>query len=44
MAADHGNDDEIEMPLFRSWAVFNSMVTDKRTIQSDLGYFPVITA
>ena len=28
--------------LFASWTVFNSMVTDKCTIQSDLNYFPVI--
>ena len=44
MAANHSNDDEIEMPPLGSWIVFNSMVTNKRTIQSDLDYFPVITA
>ena len=32
MAANHSNDDEIEMPPFGSWTVFNSVVTDKRTI------------
>ena len=42
MAANHSNDDEIEMPSFGSQTVFNSMVTNKRTIQSDLDYFPVI--
>ena len=42
MAANHSNDDEIEMPPFGSWTVFNSVVTDKRTIQYDLDYFPVI--
>ena len=42
MAANHGNDDEIEMPPFRLWTVFSSMVTDTRTIQSDLDYFSVI--
>ena len=42
MAANHSNDDEIEMSPFGSWKVFNSMVTDKRTIQSDLDYFLVI--
>ena len=41
LAANHSNDDEIEMPSFGSWTVFNSMVTDKRTIQSDIDYFPV---
>ena len=39
MAANYSNDDK---PPFGSWTVFNSMVTDKRTIQSDLDYFPVI--
>ena len=42
MAANRSNDDEIEMPPFKSWTVFKSMVTDKRTIQSDLDHFPVI--
>ena len=42
IAANHINDNEIEMPPFGSWIVFNSVVTDNRTIQSDLGYFPVI--
>ena len=42
MAANHSNDDEIEMPSFGSQTVFNSVVTNKRTIQSDLDYFPVI--
>ena len=42
MAANHGNDEEIEMSPFESWSVFKSMATDKRTIQSDLDYFPVI--
>ena len=42
MAANDGNADEIEMPPFGSWTVFNSMVTDKPTIQSYLDYFPVI--
>ena len=42
MAVNHSNDDEIEMPPFGSWIVFSSMVTNKRTIQSDLDYFPLI--
>ena len=42
MASNHSNNDEIETPPFGSWTVFNSMVTDNRTIQSDLDYFPVI--
>ena len=42
MAVSHSNDDEIEMPPFGSWIVFSSMVTNKRTIQSDIDYFPVI--
>ena len=42
MAANEINDDEIKMPPFGSWIVFNSMVTDNRTIQSDLDYFPVV--
>ena len=42
IAANHINDNEIEMPPFGSWIVFNSMVTDNRTIQSDLDFFPVI--
>ena len=42
MVANHGNDDEIAMAPFGSWTVFSSMVTDKRTIQPDLGYFSVI--
>ena len=42
IAANYINDNEIEMPPFVSWIVFNSMVTDNRTIQSDLDYFPVI--
>ena len=42
MAANQGNDDEREMPPFGSWTVFNSMVANKRIIQSDLDYFPVI--
>ena len=42
MASNHSNNDEIEMPPFGSWTVFNSMVTDNCTIQSDLDYFPVI--
>ena len=42
MAASHSTDDEIEMPPFKSWTLFNSMVTHKRTIQSDLDYFSVI--
>ena len=42
MTANHINDDEIEMPFFGSWTVFNSMVADKCTIQSNLDYFPVI--
>ena len=29
------------MPPFGSWTVFESMVTDKRTVQSDLDYSPV---
>ena len=36
MAANHSNEDEIEMPAFGSWTVFILLVTDKRTIQSDL--------
>ena len=31
MASNHGNDDEIKIPPSGSWAVFNSVVTDKRT-------------
>ena len=42
MAANHSNDDEIEMPPFTSWTVFNSVVTDKRTIQYDLDHLPLI--
>ena len=42
MAANHSNDDEIKIPPFGSWIVFNSMVTDKNTIQYNLDYFPVI--
>ena len=42
MAANHSNDDKIEMPPLGSWTVFSLLVTDKRTIQSDLNYFPVI--
>ena len=42
MAANHSNDDEIEMPPFGSWTVFNSMVADQHAIQSDLDYFPVL--
>ena len=42
MAANYSNDDKIEIPPFGSWTVFNSMVTNKRTIQSDLDYFPLI--
>ena len=34
------NDDEIQTPPFGSWTVFNSMVTNKRTIKSD--FLPVI--
>ena len=41
MIANHSNDDEIEIAPVESWTVFNLMVTDKRTIQSDLDYFPV---
>ena len=36
MTADHCNDEETELPLFGSWTVFNSMVTEKHTLQSDL--------
>ena len=36
MAANHSNEDEIEMPAFGSWTVFILLVTDKRTIQSDM--------
>ena len=43
MTDNHSNNDEIETPPFGSWTVFNSMLTDKRTIQSDLDYFPVNT-
>ena len=43
MTANPGNDNEIEMPSFGLWIVFNSMVIDKRTIQADLDYLPVIT-
>ena len=45
MADNHSNDGEIEMPSLGLWSVFNSTVTDKRTIQtiqSDLNYFPLI--
>ena len=42
MAAKHSNDDEIEVPPFGSQTVFNSMVIDKCTIQSDLDDFLVI--
>ena len=42
MAANQGNDDEREMPPFGSWTVFNPMVANKRIIESDLDYFPVI--
>ena len=36
MAANYTADDGIEMPPLGSWTVFNSMTTDKRTVQSDL--------
>ena len=36
------NDDEIQTPPFGSWTVFNSMVTNKRTIKSYLDFLPVI--
>ena len=42
MAANHSNDDEIEMSPFGSRTMFNTVVTDKRTIQHGLDYFPVI--
>ena len=32
MAANYSNDDEIDMTPFGSWTVFNSVITDKRTI------------
>ena len=35
------NDDEIQTPPFGAWTVFNSMVTNKRTIKSDLDFLPV---
>ena len=40
MAANHSNDDRVEIPPCGSWTVFDSMVADKHTIQSDLGFFP----
>lgn len=42
MAANHSNDDEIEMPPFGSETMFNSLVINTRTIQSDLVYVLVI--
>ena len=42
MAANHSNDDEIEILPFGSWTVFKSMVNDNCTIQSDLDSLVVI--
>ena len=42
LAANHSNDDEVEMPPFGSGTVLNSMATNKRTIQSNLNFFLVI--
>ena len=42
MTANNTDDDELEMPFFGSWTMFNSMVMDKHTTQTDLDYFLVI--
>ena len=42
MAANHSNDDEIEMPPFGSETMLNSLVINTRTIQSSLVYVLVI--
>ena len=42
MAANHSNNDDIEMPPLGSWTLLSSLVTDKLTTKYDLNDFSVI--